>query len=216
MLTETLTKGPHPGQQDKRISSAHSRAREILKFSPLVTDVYFHYTPSQIMLAALSLADQELAERVVHETFHHPAPPSEGAGGQPRESRKGASAAGERARLLGAEMRDRVLEAVRACREVLAREPPERMTSYWGTPESHQITRPLLRKLKKCRDPDRWDLVAYQAAKREQARQKEDAADGGGRGSLGGDGAVFGDVNGRDVKRRKVADAPGDPFGGAL
>ncbi|OIW29341.1 cyclin-like protein [Coniochaeta ligniaria NRRL 30616] len=205
--------------EDSRISSAHSRAREILKFSPLVTDAYFHYTPSQIMLAALSLADQELAERVVHETFHHPAL-SDGAAAAPtRENRKGAAAAGERARLVGAEMRDRVLEVVNACREVLAKEPPERMTAYWGTPDSNQITRPLLRKLKKCHDPDRWNLVELQRARREQAALKEDAEDdegNGARGSLDGDGAVFGDADGRDVKRRKVAKAPEDPFGGPL
>lgn len=184
------------------------------------------------MLAALSLADPELAERVVHETFRHPAPSETAAppaAGQTRESRRAAAAAAvgeERARLLGAEMRDRVLEVVSSCRDVLAKEPPERMTSYWGTPESNQITRPLLRKLKKCRDPDRWDLVEYQKAKREQAQQKEDAEEngedwhggGGGRGSVDGDGAVFGDVvSERDVKRRKVAKtAPEDLFGGAL
>lgn len=194
-----------------------------------MTDVYFHYTPSQIMLAALSLADRELAERVIHETFHHHH--HDPAAEQTKETnRKGsaAAAAGEQraSRLIGVEMRDRVAGVVASCREILAREPPERLTAYWGAPESQQITRPLLRKLKKCRDPDRWDLVAYQNAKREQARQKdEDAAAARGgehaqrgrRASLdgGGDGAVFGDVHERDVKRRKVAKTE-DPFGGPL
>lgn len=201
------------------------------------------------MLAALSLADQELAERVIHETFlhHHqavppssetggaaaPPPPAGGGGtssqarGETRKAAAAAAAAVERARLqqlLGAEVRERVAEAVKACREELAREPPERMASYWGTPESHQITRPLLRKLRRCRDPDRWDLVAYQTAKREQqqqARRREGEGEGGDDGDDNAgdaDGAVFGDAaNGRDVKRRKVAKGGlDDPFGGPL
>lgn len=35
-----------------------------------------------------------------------------------------------------------------------------------------QIIRPLLKKLKRCRDPDRVDLVALQRARREQATRK--------------------------------------------
>lgn len=209
--------------QDTRIASAHSRAREILKFSPLVTDAYFHYTPSQIMLAALSLADRELAERVVHETFHHPPPPppSEAAASaaptKENNRKAAAAAAGERARLLGAEMRDRVLEVVNACRDMLAKEPPERMTAYWGTPDSNQITRPLLRKLKKCHDPDRWNLVELQRARRQQVKENAEEDEGhGARGSLDGDGAVFGDVDEHAVKRRKVTKAPENPFGGPL
>lgn len=94
--------------QEKRIRNAHGRARDILKFSPLVTDAYFHYTPSQIMLAALSMADRTLAERLVQGTF----PPHHAATDQ---------------------LRDKVMATIEACREMLATEPPERMSEYWGT-----------------------------------------------------------------------------------
>jgi cyclin H len=184
-----------------------------------MTDAYFHYTPSQIMLAALSLADQDLAERVIHETFH-PAPPA-AAQPQPRDNNRkavAAAAAEDRARLLGVEMRDRVLEVVKSCREMLSQEPPERLKAYWETPELEQTTKLLNRKLKKCRDPDRWDLVALQKARREEGLRTEDDDDdgGGGLGTVGSDAVVFADADKRDAKRRKVNKGPQDPFGGPL
>jgi cyclin H len=45
-----------------RISHAHGKAREILKSAAQMTDAYFFYTPSQIWLAALILADRPLAQ----------------------------------------------------------------------------------------------------------------------------------------------------------
>lgn len=78
--------------------------------------------------------------------------------------------------------------------------------------------KPLLKKLKKCRDPDRFDLIALHK-KRLEFREKESS--GAGR-SVEDDGAVFGggldapskgDPD-REAKRRKVAAE--DPFGPAL
>lgn len=51
-----------PKNMEKRVRVAHSTAREHLKTSALLTDVYFHFTPSQIMMAALIIADRELTE----------------------------------------------------------------------------------------------------------------------------------------------------------
>lgn len=45
-----------------RISAAHGKARDILKTAAQMTDAYFFYTPSQIWLAALFLADKPLAQ----------------------------------------------------------------------------------------------------------------------------------------------------------
>ena len=44
-----------------RIQAAYTTTKETLKTSALLTDVYFHYTPSQIWLAAFLLADNTLA-----------------------------------------------------------------------------------------------------------------------------------------------------------
>ncbi|KAJ5223509.1 hypothetical protein N7468_008051 [Penicillium chermesinum] len=45
-----------------RIGRAHGTTREILKTAAQMTDAYFLYTPSQIWLSALLLADRPLAE----------------------------------------------------------------------------------------------------------------------------------------------------------
>ncbi|KAH8890246.1 cyclin-like protein [Thozetella sp. PMI_491] len=194
----------------KRIADAHYRARDILKFSPLMTDAYFHYTPSQIMLAALSLVDHELVERLLSETFRHAdAPAAAGA----NENRKN-QAAEEKLRAVSAQVRDRVMETIEACREMLAKEPPERRTYWYEDKELRKQIKKLNIKLKKCRDPDRSDLVALQRARREQATRRADSEDRDG--GADDDAAVFGDVEMRDAKRRKVSKEPDDPFGGPL
>ncbi len=76
--------------------------------------------------------------------------------------------------------------------------------------------KPLNKKLKKCRDPDRVDLVALQKARREQAVQKTKA-----KVAMKEDGDVFGTSNGtnkddeREAKRRRVAGGA-DMFGPPL
>ncbi|KAI6246210.1 Cyclin CCL1 [Erysiphe necator] len=50
-----------PKNMERRVKEAHGKAREFLKSSSLLTDAYFHYTPSQIMMAALVNADKDLA-----------------------------------------------------------------------------------------------------------------------------------------------------------
>ncbi|KHN97305.1 Cyclin H [Metarhizium album ARSEF 1941] len=170
---------------DARINHAHARAREILKFSALVTDVYFHFTPSQIMMAALLMVDSGLVDILCP---------------RPAES---AESSGDSA------VRDKIMTTLESCRAMLEDEPPERMTEYWGTPEIVRSMKPLRKKLQRCRDPDRADLVALQRARREQAvvkPKKPSATD---------DGAVFGGAEARDAKRRKV-DSTDDVFGPAL
>ncbi|ORY71054.1 cyclin-like protein [Pseudomassariella vexata] len=168
--------------ENDRIDRAHGNARNILKYSPLVTDAYFHYTPSQIMFAALSLADEDLAERLIKNAFS----------GAPWEVEK------------------KVVEVVQSCREMLQCEPPEKMNDQ----EVRKAMKPLIKKLKKCRDPDRVDLVALQKARKEQAGQKPKKPKSG----LQDDEAVFGGalVDEREAKRRKMAEAANDPFGPAL
>ncbi|KAH7311463.1 cyclin-like protein [Stachybotrys elegans] len=175
-------------EEEGRVSRAHARAREILKFSPLVTDVYFHYTPSQIMMAALLMVDAGLVDKLL--------PPEEGDGGAPGKM------------WLAGDMRNKIMVALDGCRRMLEEEPPERMTEYWATPETVKSMKPLRKKLQRCRDPDRADLVALQKARREQAVTKEKKTEGG-----GDDAAVFGDAD-RDAKRRKVDGD--DIFGGPL
>ncbi|KAK3359543.1 cyclin-like protein [Lasiosphaeria hispida] len=217
-----------------RIDSAERRARDILRFSPLVTDAYFHYTPSQIMYATLSHADRGLVERLIQETFHYVAPPTNSGPDTPTASGDASTPATSRrdtnkgddnnkAAIIGSYIRDRVLGTIEACRDMLAKEMPERR-EHWSnkTVIKAQIT-PLRKKLNKCHDPDRWDLVKLQKVRREQALKKGDSEDGspGDRvASSEADASLFGgDVATaqRDAKRRKVgAKGLDDPFGGAL
>lgn len=74
-------------------------------------------------------------------------------------------------------------------------------------PETSKSWKPLRRKLQRCRDPDRVDLVTLQKARREQALNKEKS-------SGNEDSNVFGGEN-REAKRRKV-DKADDPFGPPL
>ncbi len=126
--------------QSHRLEVAEHRARDILRFSSLITDAYFHYTPSQIMLAALSLADRGLAERLIQETFHFVAPGTNSGADTPsatgsdapqsRENRREAKAEADKAAIIGAQIRDKVLGAIEACRDMLSKELPERR-EHW-------------------------------------------------------------------------------------
>ncbi|KAK3370509.1 cyclin-like protein [Podospora didyma] len=224
------------GIPEDRIRAAESRAKQILRFSSLITDAYFHYTPSQIMLAALSHADRGLAERLIHNTFHLPTAPikvESGADtpvdGVPKENNARKDRANEdKAAIIGQHIRDRVLGTIEACRDMLSHEMPERSREHWQTKEIYQdLVLPVKKKLKKCRDPDRSNLVALQRARREKALKKSGGSEDGGpddratAGTKGDDAGIFGgDLVQRDSKRRKVAPGQGpaldDPFGGPL
>ncbi|PSR76453.1 cyclin-like protein [Coniella lustricola] len=179
---------------EERFQRVYTRAREILKFSPIVTDAYFHYTPSQIMLAALLIADVELFDRIIDASFAEHL------------------MAGNRANIAG--NGDKTVATIKECRDMLLQEPPERMTEFWGTAEANNLVKPLNKKLRKCRDPDRFDLIGLHK-KRLEFREKEA---GGAKTAAEDDGAVFGEAlksdADREPKRRRVAGE--DPFGPPL
>ncbi|KAK5996215.1 Cyclin-H-like protein [Cladobotryum mycophilum] len=169
-------------QEEGRISKAHARARDILKFSPLLTDAYFHFTPSQIMMASLLIVDAGLVDILI-----------------PGAQQTGTS-----------DVRDKIIKTIESCRTMLEQEPPERMKDYWGPPEIVKSMKPLRKKLQKCRDTDRADLVALQRARREQAVTKPKKP------TAQNDATVFGEnMDSRDPKRRKLESAD-DIFGPTL
>ncbi|KAK4118740.1 cyclin-like protein [Parathielavia appendiculata] len=235
-----------PDIERNRLVAAEHRAREILRFSALMTDAYFHYTPSQIMLAALSLADRGVAERLITQTFHYVAPPftSNNNSGSETPATSGPDApssntkrnaaprssnnSGEdKSQIIGSHIRDKVLGTIEACRDLLSKELPERREHWTNkTVIKAQIT-PLRKKLTKCRDPDRWNLVELQRVRREQATKKGGGSDDGEPDdrTLESDAAVFGEALPVPPKRRKVGatdggggpgEGKGDPFGGPL
>jgi cyclin H len=127
-----------PTSMEKRVKDAHGNAREYLKTSALLTDVYFHFTPSQIMLATLSLADPELADWYIGQKF-------------PANDE------------LLQEVRRKVLLAVGKCADMLRAVEP---SSEPSAAERKEL-QALAKKLKKCRNPEKIDLVGLQKAKRE-------------------------------------------------
>ena len=90
------------------------------------------------MLAALSIVDHDLVERLMQETFPRASSSADISNGdgvlEDRDSRK-SQIAEEKARAVGAQVRDKVMKSIEACREMLAKEPPERRT-YW-----HEVMR---------------------------------------------------------------------------
>ncbi|KAG6011618.1 hypothetical protein E4U43_008215 [Claviceps pusilla] len=190
-----------PGEET-RIAGAHARARDILKFSALVTDVYFHFTPSQMMMAALVIVDSGLVDVLL---------PRPGTGG---EAVAGMRSEGKES---GTQIQayEKTMTIIESCRAMLEDEPPERMSDYWGTPEIIKSMKPLRKKLQKCRDPDRANLVELQRARREQAATKSTKTGAPGPASQG---AVLGDVDPRGAKRRRTdaVNAADDVFGPSL
>ena len=126
-----------PGNMEKRVKEAHGKAREYLKTSAILTDVYFHFTPSQIMMAALMIADSELVEWYIASKF--PANSS------------------------AALMLEKVLDTVERCADMLREVDPHSEPSAEGRKELSA----LAKKLKRCRNPEKVDLVALLRAKRE-------------------------------------------------
>jgi cyclin H len=109
--------------EETRINNAHARAREILKFSALVTDVYFHFTPSQIMIASLLMADSRLVDVLF------PRPP------------ENSNSNGDKAMGAHTDLYEKIMTTVESCRAMLEDEPPERMAGYWGTVWTFHINR---------------------------------------------------------------------------
>ncbi|KAK6522368.1 hypothetical protein TWF281_002933 [Arthrobotrys megalospora] len=79
LLTALALTGGDPGLQTlkdklapnpvRRVQDAHGRMKAYLTKEALVSDVYYHYTPPQIFLGALWLADKELTEAYIEWRF---------------------------------------------------------------------------------------------------------------------------------------------------
>lgn len=134
---------PLGNQKDmtNRVRDAHGKAREYLKTSAILTDAYFHYTPSQIMLASLLVADPDLTDWYMKVKL----PDSKSLDSEET-------------------LRDKVMMALEDCANML------KMILPSSKPSSSEIAalKALNKKLQKCRNPDKIDLVAInKVAKRE-------------------------------------------------
>lgn len=129
-----------PAKFSKRIEAVYARAREILQRQAIISDAYFLFTPSQIMLAAVWMADDSLVQDLLHAK----------ASVVPDNSNGRARAAVSR-----------ILDEIEACAEVLQK------TDVDDNSRPEEAWR-IDRKLHKCRNPDKLDLVKLnQASKRD-------------------------------------------------
>jgi cyclin H len=158
-----------PQRLDNRAQHAHSKASSYLKTSAQLTDVYFHFTPSQIMMASLLLADKELAEWYIRTKFPASIDPS-------------------------GHMANKVLVVAEKCADMMNAVPPN---SEPSDAEKKELAS-LSKKLKKCRNPEKMDLVGLQRAKRE------------------GEGADEKVIKKRKLEREQSAKEGDDLFGPAL
>ncbi|KAH8595817.1 cyclin-like protein [Bisporella sp. PMI_857] len=128
-----------PDRLEQRVMEAHGKAREYLKISALLTDVYFHFTPSQIMMASLLIVDSKLLEWYIDSKL--PSTMDQGS------------------------MRMKVLSTIGQCADLLKSVNPFRSKDEADLERKH--IKPLGKKLNKCRNPEKMDIQGLQRAKRE-------------------------------------------------
>ena len=126
----------------RRIQMAHGKAKEVGKSSALLTDAYFLYTPSQIWLSSLFLADEPLARFYIDTKI------------PPRSA-----------------IKSRVISTLQNCAEVLN----SSASANPGESEKKALTK-IDKKLFKCRNPEKIDLVGINKA---QKRDSEGTGDNG-------------------------------------
>ncbi|TGO89299.1 hypothetical protein BPOR_0115g00040 [Botrytis porri] len=135
-----------PENMHNLILESHGHARHYLKTSALLCDSYFHYTPSQIMFAALYLASAPLTTFYLALKSYNPSNPDTNTATPTYQ---------------------KLLTLIKNLAQTLSSIPEEQ------TPEQRQEIQALVKKLKKCRNPEKADLVGLQKMKREGAEGKD-------------------------------------------
>lgn len=146
-----------PEQLISRIQTAHGLAKEILKTSALLTDVYFLYTPSQIWLASLLIADPP----IFHFYFDVKFPSPSSLPSNPHKSK--------------------ILSTLQQC-SILLKSSTSTKPAQTEMDEFKRIDK----KLYKCRNPEKLDLVGINKAVKRNG------------------GNVVGGVDEKVVKKRKL------------
>ena len=126
----------------RRIQMAHGKAKEVGKSSALLTDDYFLYTPSQIWLSSLFMADEPLARFYIDTKI-------------PVQSA----------------IKSRIFSILQSCTNLLR----SSASANPGETEKKALTR-IDKKLFKCRNPEKVDLVGINKA---QKRDSEGTGDNG-------------------------------------
>lgn len=154
----------------RRIQAAHGKAKEVGKSSALLTDAYFLYTPSQIWLSSLLLADEPLTRFYIDTKFPTPSA-----------------------------LKPKLMITLHSCAELLR----SSASANPGEAEMKALTK-IDKKLFKCRNPEKVDLVGINKA------QKRDSE---GTGENGLDEKV---IKKRKLEREKSEKEAEDIFGPTL
>ncbi len=158
------------GEVIQRIQVAHGKAKELGKSSALLTDAYFLYTPSQIWLSSLFLADEPLARFYIDTKIPTPST-----------------------------LKPKLISTLQSCAELLR----SSASADPGEAEKKALTK-IDKKLFKCRNPEKVDLVGINKA------QKRDSE---GTGENGLDEKI---VKKRKLEREKSEKEAEDIFGPTL
>ena len=154
----------------RRIQMAHGKAKDVGKSSALLTDAYFLYTPSQIWLSSLFLADEPLARFYIDTKIPTPST-----------------------------LKSKLIITLKSCAELLR----SSASANPGEAEMKALTK-IDKKLFKCRNPEKVDLVGINKA------QKRDSE------GTGGNGLDEKVVKKRKLEREKSEKEAEDIFGPTL
>ncbi|KAI9653356.1 MAG: hypothetical protein M1831_006061 [Alyxoria varia] len=162
---------------ERRIGLAHDRAKELLSEAALISDAYLLYSPAQIWLAALWVADEPLARCYLGTKIPLPASVEVTQDGEEKEqnAQGGAGNANENHQ----HDATRILDVITSCAAMLS-------AQHHG-PEAQTPKEELIRidkKLYHCRNPEKRDLVglnrAVKSGQHDAAAKEERGGDGGG------------------------------------
>lgn len=131
----------------KRVGEAAQRANTILLTAAQMTDAYFLYTPSQIWLAALQVADHDLLIAYISKKLEHVG-------------------------VMGYHIQEKLLRTLSSCADLLAS-----YKSPDGDPAEKKEERRIGKKLHLCQNPEKIDLVAVTRAKAAEKREGADGSD---------------------------------------
>lgn len=137
----------HQHRLQKRVGVAAEHASNILRTAAQMTDAYFLYTPPQIWLAALQVADHDLVTTYIASKLHH----------------------------LGAEglaLQEKLSKTLSSCAHLLAS-----YKSPNDDPVEAKEMKRIGKKLHLCQNPEKVDLVAVTRAKAAEKREGADGSD---------------------------------------
>lgn len=131
-----------------RIGMAYNTARTTLKNVAPISDAYFFYTPAQVWLAAMLLADEPLTLFYVDTKLPNSAPQDNAP---------------------AAELRNKVVATVRACAQLL-----EEQRRELDGPDLDEDCKRIARKRDMCSDPEKADLIGLHAAQKRGGATADD------------------------------------------